>query len=576
MKDIIYSNEARERLLSGFNIIGTAVKTTLGPSGRNVLIKNDMEQRPFSTKDGVTVAGQVHSDDSFEQIAIESVQDIANNTDAGAGDGTTTATVIAEAIFTEGLNFPEHLNLLEIKKGMDETVALIVQELQKRAIPIQNNPEKLKEVALIASNYDKEISELVYDAFKVAGRQGIVNIKRSQSYDSHMTSIEGMTLPTGFRSKYYINAENETCILEHPWIYSTDKKISKLSPNLEYLLTKAAEDEAALLIICPEMDYHVSEMIIRNVVQGSLKACVARTPGFGNEGADLLSDLGTILGKEPFIENVSIQFEDLPQKDLFNWLPRASEVVITENTLSVKEASGVSDTQLKQIAKQKIERADLLRAKITKTMTQYEKSVLQARISRLSDGIAFINIGSKSNTEFLEKQARLQDALYAIKSANEEGIIPGGGTALLSISKHLVLDSKSQNESMKYGSDVVMRAIRKPFFQIIENVTGEPMKRSPKGFFEILTASLIFFTGVNAWDYDNILSAEEINDCEDIFNVGFNAKTKMIEGDMIKAGIIDPVKVTRVALESAASISGMLLTTECVILNMKPVETVKY
>jgi chaperonin GroEL len=537
MKEIIYSNDARMKLRSGVNKIAKAVKVTLGPSGRNVLISNSQETRPFSTKDGVTVAGQIWSDDPIEQVAIESLQDIANNTDESVGDGTTTATVIAEAIIEAGLNTPKHINLLDMKRGIDQAVKFIVELLKKNATDIQEDDKMLKQVALISSNYDEEIADIVFRAFKTAGKQGVVNIKRSRDFVTHLTTIEGMTLPTGYRSKYYVNDHaNDTCVMEQPYVFMTNQKIGKFAEtNFGHLVQQVSEFDGSLLIICPDMDQAVSDMLIRNVTNGALKACVVRAPGFGNEQTELLRDLGVVLGKEPFLENEGIQFEDIAKDDIFKYIPQSEGANVGEQITSIKGAYGLDEKQDKIVHEMMEARAEALRVELSNTTTAYEKSQLQRRISRITDGIAYINIGAKSDTEFLEKQARIQDSLYAIKSAYEEGIIPGGGSALLSASL-LEFGSKSSDEAAEYGTSILSQAIRQPFLQIIENVGVE-------------------------------LTNKELNVCEKNFVSGFDAKTGKVSNDMIKSGIIDPVKVTRIALESATSIAGMLLTTECVVVN---------
>ena len=536
MKETQYSLDARKKLLAGAQIIAKAVKVTLGPSGRNVLIRNAQENRPFSTKDGVTVAGQIASKDPIEMIAIESLQDIANNTDDKAGDGTTTATVIAEAILNMGIEFPEELNALDIKRGIDETVQTIVGKLAELSRPIENNLDMLRKVALVSSNYDDEAADIVTKAFKVAGRQGIVNIKRSYDGTTHMTAIEGMALPMGYRSKYYVNNhENDTCILEEPYVFMTNKKINKMNDNLEYLLNQCAENSKALLIITPGIDPMISDMLIQNVQRAGFKCCVANSPGFGNDQEELLKDLGAVLGKSPFLENDALQFEDLPKEEILSSLPQSKEVTIGEQMSSIKGAFGLDEEEEIRVEKEMDDRANNLREKLKSVTQSYEKSVLQTRISRLSDGIAYINIGANSDSEYIEKQGRVQDALYSVKSANEEGIIPGGGAALLSLSK-MEFGFKSKNPSKEYGSQILMKAIQQPFFQIIENV------------------------GIK-------VSPDVIDIITDNFNHGINAKTEKYSEDLIEEGVIDPVKVTRVALEAAASIAGMILTTECVIVD---------
>jgi chaperonin GroEL len=537
MKQVLYGEDARRALLSGVSDIAKAVKVTLGPSGRNVMIRNTSESRPFSTKDGVTVAAQIASDDPITMAAIESIQDIANQSDEKAGDGTTTATVIGEAIVMEGMDIPKDLNLLDIKRGIDQTVSLVVEELKKCAIDIQEDDAMLKQVALISSNYDEEIADIVFRAFKVSGNQGIVNIKRSKTHDSYLTTIKGMTLPMGYRSRYYVtSAENDTCVMEEPYVFMTNKKISKLTPNIDALLHQVAEKDIPLLIIAPDIDPVISDMLIRNKMDGAIKVCVCRPAGFGNEQTEILKDLGVVLGKAPFIENEGLDFEDIAAEDILDYIPRSESITVGEQMTSISGALASTEEEEEKIVFAMNARADKLRDELSEVKTQYEKAQLQMRISRLSDGIAYVHIGATSDTDYIEKQGRIQDALYAIKSANEEGIVPGGGAALFYLGRNLEISSRIGNESTYYGGNIVLRAIQKPFLQIIENV------------------------GVK-------LSKKQLHDCGNSLMAGYNAKTERVVKDMIKEGVVDPVKVTRVALESAASIAGMLLTTECLIVD---------
>jgi len=532
MKHIKYKDDARKQLLAGVKIIAKAVKVTLGPSGRNVLIRSKGERRPYSTKDGVTVAGQVWSSDPMEMSAIESIQDVANSADASAGDGTTTATILAEAILEEGLNFDNNLNLIDIKRGIDEAVKVVVEALRENAIDCMSDQKLLYQTALVSSNYDEEVAQIVLDAFNVAGKQGVVNIKRSRTFDTYLTTIKGMTLPMGYKSIYYINNhENDNAEYEKPYVFMTNLKIDSVSQNFAYLLDQINREQGSLIIICKDMDASVSDMLINNKTNANFKVVVCKAPSHGDEQSEILIDLGTCLGKQPFLENGDIVFDALAQEDIMDSIPQSEAVSIGRNSSAIKGALVLT----KEIEAKMHARADFLRESLEKHKTAYEKSQTQVRISRLTDGIAYINIGAVSDTEFIEKQHRIQDSLYAIKSASEEGVIPGGGTALLSISK-MDLRSKSSNESMQYGIDIVMKAIQKPFFQIIENV------------------------GIT-------IPEEAILVCKSSFNAGFNAKTQECVSDLVQEGILDPVKVTRVALENAASISGMLLTTECAIID---------
>lgn len=543
MNHILYSNDARKRLLSGINIIAKAVKVTLGPSGRNVLIRNASERTPFSTKDGVTVAAHVSSKDPIEMMAIESMQEIAKNSDNSAGDGTTTATVIGEAILEEGMNFPEHLNLLDIKKGIDIATEGVVKLLLEKAISVSEDYEKLKQVALISSNYDEVIADIVLESFKAAGKQGVVNIKRSETGVTYKTQVEGMTLPLGYKSVVYINDRNNaTCVYKNPYIYITNKKIIDVTPNFNFLLNTAAEKQTPIVIICKDMDPLIHDMILREHSSGHFQACVCKAPLFGREQEEILIDLGISLGSQAFIEDKGIDFDSISEEDLFSFIPQAKEVVIGDQISSFKP-SEMEEEEKKKVEKDRLAHADHLRTLIANTKTSYEKSFLQARISRLTDGIVYINIGAYSDTEATEKQARIQDALYAIKAAADEGVIPGGGTALYTLSNGSLYEF-NKNESICYGQNILLQAIRKPFQQILENV------------------------GV-------ILKEDEYLECVEIFNSGYDAKTGSVV-DMIDAGVIDPVKVTRVALQNAASVAGMVFTTECLIVDDEVYKTSNY
>ena len=533
MSQILYGNDAREKLLSGINKIAKAVKVTLGPSGRNVLIRHDGE-KPYSTKDGVTVAAFVSSKDPVEMVAIESMQEIAKNADISAGDGTTTATIIGQAILEAGIGFDNDLNLLDIKRGIDIAVEGVVKLLRERALDVSEDYEKLRQVALVSCNYDENIADIVLESFKTAGRQGVVNIRKSDTYETYTTCIEGMTLPMGYKSRVYVNDySNDTCRYENPWVFITNKKIDDVTENFNHLLMTAAEAGDAVVVICKDIDPLVHEMLLREHRNRAIKVCVVKAPLFGKEQESLLVDLATSLGKEAFIEDKGIPFDEIASEDLMDAIPRSREVVIGDQMSSFKPAAHVSDEELEEIKDRKLAHADHLRTLIPNIKTEYEKSFLQARISRLTDGIVHINIGAYSVTEYQEKQARIQDALYAIKAAASEGVIPGGGTALFTLSDHS-LYKFDDNASVAFGQKLVLEAITKPFYQILENVGTE------------------------------LLNNEEV-DCLEFFNIGYNAKTGNVE-NLIEAGILDPVKVTRVALQNAASVAGMVLTTECLII----------
>lgn len=556
-KNIQYSGDARELLLSGVSKIAKAVKITLGPSGKNVLIRNSNSREPFATKDGVTVASEIYSENPVEQIAIEAIQQVANNTDSGSGDGTTTATILAEAIFALGTELvTEETNIIDLKRGIDLAVSLVVKELKEMAVEYKTE-ERLMQVAMISSNNDEEISKVVVDAFKVAGNQGVVNIKRSKGHDTYLTTIDGMNLDTGYRSRYYVNNhEHDIVEFDKPYVLMLDKKINDISDNLNQLLSYVSAHQIPLLIVCPDIDSSVSDMFIENKVKNVLKICVCKTPGFGDEQLNELHDMATMLGKVPFIENGGLNFDSIKLKvdpktgvalnieELLAHIPRSEEVIVTKNRLSIKGPFGITDEEYDKVSKAKEARANSLREELEKEITQYEKSKLQTRISRLTDGIAYINIGAVSEIEYIEKQHRIQDALYGIKSASEEGIIPGGGTALMYISNKLKDVKLDSSESVQLGMTVILNAIQVPFYQILSNV-------------------------------GHVLSNDEINYIVNNFNTGIDARTRKASKNLIESGIIDPKKVTRTALENAASVAGTLLTTDCTIVDLTVYEKPK-
>lgn len=556
-KNIQYSGDARELLLSGVSKIAKAVKITLGPSGKNVLIRNSNSREPFATKDGVTVASEIYSENPVEQIAIEAIQQVANNTDSGSGDGTTTATILAEAIFALGTELvTEETNIIDLKRGIDLAVSLVVKELKEMAVEYKTE-ERLMQVAMISSNNDEEISKVVVDAFKVAGNQGVVNIKRSKGHDTYLTTIDGMNLDTGYRSRYYVNNhEHDIVEFDKPYVLMLDKKINDISDNLNQLLSYVSAHQIPLLIVCPDIDSSVSDMFIENKVKNVLKICVCKTPGFGDEQLNELHDMATMLGKVPFIENGGLNFDSIKLKvdpktgvalnieELLAHIPRSEEVIVTKNRLSIKGPFGITDEEYDKVSKAKEARANSLREELEKEITQYEKSKLQTRISRLTDGIAYINIGAVSEIEYIEKQHRIQDALYGIKSASEEGIIPGGGTALMYISNKLKNVKLDSSESVQLGMTVILNAIQVPFYQILSNV-------------------------------GHVLSNDEINYIVNNFNTGIDARTRKASKNLIESGIIDPKKVTRTALENAASVAGTLLTTDCTIVDLTVYEKPK-
>jgi chaperonin GroEL len=530
---IKYTSEARNELLAGVEAIAKAVRVTLGPSGRNVLIRNAGSTRPFATKDGVTVAAQIKSDVFIEQQAIEAFQEIANESDNNAGDGTTTATLLGEAIFKGGIDLSTKVNLIDVKRGIDKATKHIVKRLIELSVPCKDNNDQLREVAMISSNHDKEIADVVLDAFNVSGDQGVVNIKRSRTNDTYLTTVEGMHLGAGFMNPVFVNDyANDLVDFENPYVYSTNERITTATPNFSKIIETSRAEKHPILIICKDIDVNLAGLLASNISKG-LQICIVKAPGHGVQMDDELRDLGIVLGKPPFLENEGVQFNDVPEDEIMDYIPQSESIMVSKHTTSVKGPKGLSDDHYFEIEEKKLARIDFLRKELEKQITSYEKQQLQSRISRLSNGIAYIHIGAVTDIEFEEKQHRIQDALYGIKSASEEGIVPGGGTALLYISQEEMLTG---NPDTRMGSKIVFKAIREPFIQILKNV------------------------GI-------VLDDNQLDSYVKNWNYGIDARTGKPCKDMIKAGIIDPVKVTRVALENAASIAGMLLTTDCVIVD---------
>lgn len=536
MKLINFDKESRQHLSEGVKLLSKAVKTTLGPSGRTVLIKSSFEGDAFSTKDGVTVAANVESSNPFEMIAIDAMREVAKNADNLAGDGTTTATILAEAIFLEALQYADSSNLIMIKKGIEEAARIIVDEIKNNKTDCTGNSEILREVAMISSNYDEVISDVVLRAFEVSGDQGVVNIQRSRTSETFLKQIDGMVLPGGFMSTTYINnKEAAACEFVEPFVLITNRKID--GSNDDYLgriIEILGEHHLPLVIICNEIQDDIFEHINLGVQKKAIQVCICKGPEFGNEQAETMKDLSVVLGIDGFMEDEGVNTNDLVIEtldDVIKYIPRADSMFITQKSITLKKEP--NDEEHKTTIKN---RADRLREEVKTLNTSYEKARIQTRISRLTNGVAYINIGAMSDIEFTEKQHRIQDSLYAVKYANEEGIIPGGGSLLFKLS-FMPFSSKSLNPDVHLGAEILLKALREPLLQIARNVGHE-------------------FTD------------KEINMIHDIKDFGYNAVSNQVE-NMMDAKIYDPVKVVRSSIENAVSIAAMLLTTECVIVNEK-------
>ena len=517
-KQIKFDTSAREKLLNGVNQLADAVKSTLGPAGKNVMIDKGAGA-PLVTKDGVTVAKSIDLEDPFENLGAQMCKEVASKTNDIAGDGTTTATVLAQAIAREGLkNVAAGANPMELKLGIDKAVKDITNNLDQLAQKVEGK-KSIAQIATISANNDKEIGELIADAMDKVGEDGVITIEDSKTAETTLDAVVGMEFDRGYLSPYFVtNSENMSCVLEEPLILMYDKKISAMAdimPHMEY----AAQNGKPLLIIAEDIDGEALSALIINKMRGAIKVCAVKAPGYGESRNENLSDIAVLTGGTLIEEVTGIKLADA---DPSITLGSAKSVKITANTTTIVEGAGNKDAIT--------ERINSLKSSITPETGTYEKAKLQSRIAKLSGGVAVIHVGAATEVEMKEKKDRVDDALHATRAAVEEGIVAGGGVALLRASKGLTLDSTTDE---KTGYNIVMRAVEEPLRQIVTNAG--------------LEASVV---------------VNKVKEMEG--NKGFNAKIGEYQ-DLVANGVIDPVKVTKTALKNAASIASLILTTECVI-----------
>ena len=517
-KQIKFDTSAREKLLNGVNQLADAVKSTLGPAGKNVMIDKGAGA-PLVTKDGVTVAKSIDLEDPFENLGAQMCKEVASKTNDIAGDGTTTATVLAQAIAREGLkNVAAGANPMELKLGIDKAVKDITNNLDQLAQKVEGK-KSIAQIATISANNDKEIGELIADAMDKVGEDGVITIEDSKTAETTLDAVVGMEFDRGYLSPYFVtNSENMSCVLEEPLILMYDKKISAMAdimPHMEY----AAQNGKPLLIIAEDIDGEALSALIINKMRGAIKVCAVKAPGYGESRNENLSDIAVLTGGTLIEEVTGIKLADA---DPSITLGSAKSVKITANTTTIVEGAGNKDAITERITS--------LKSSITPETGTYEKAKLQSRIAKLSGGVAVIHVGAATEVEMKEKKDRVDDALHATRAAVEEGIVAGGGVALLRASKGLTLDSTTDE---KTGYNIVMRAVEEPLRQIVTNAG--------------LEASVV---------------VNKVKELEG--NKGFNAKIGEYQ-DLVANGVIDPVKVTKTALKNAASIASLILTTECVI-----------
>jgi len=519
-KQLLYSEEARRKILSGVEQLSAAVKVTLGPKGRNVVIDKKFGS-PTITKDGVTVAKEIDLEDPFENMGAQMVKEVAEKTSDTAGDGTTTATVLAEAIYREGLkNVTAGANPMSLKRGIEKAVQKVVEELGKLSTPIKDKKE-VAQVASIAANSDTTIGELIADAMDKVGKDGVITVEEAKSTATTLDVVEGMQFDQGYLSPYFVtDAERMETILEDPYILIYEKKITSLKDILP-LLEKIAHASKSLLIIAEEVEGEALATLVVNKIRGAFIACAVKAPGYGDRRKAMLEDIAVLTGGKAITEDLGIKLESLEMEDL----GRAKRVKIDKENTTIVEGAGKTSAINARIAQ--------IKKQIDDTDSDYDKEKLQERLAKLSGGVAVINVGAATETEMKEKKARVEDALHATRAATQEGIVPGGGVALI---RAIPLLEKIKLEGdEKIGANIIKRAIEEPIRQLVENAG--------------LEGSVIV----------QRIKQEKTNTGYDVNQDAFV--------DMLEAGVIDPTKVTRTALQNAASIAALLLTTETLIVD---------
>lgn len=523
-KNIIFNTEAREQLRQGVNALADAVKVTLGPKGRNVIIDKKFGA-PHITKDGVSVAKEVELEDPIQNMGAQLVKEVASKTNDQAGDGTTTATVLAQSIVNTGIkNVTAGANPMDLKRGIDKAVAAVVADLKARSREIGEGKEKVEQVASISANNDKFIGQMIAEAMNKVKKEGVITIEEAKGLDTTVKVVEGMQFDRGYLSPYFVtNTEKMEATYENPFILIYDKKISNLKEFLP-ILEKAVQTGRGLLIISEDIEGEALATLVVNRLRGSLKIVAVKAPGFGDRRKEMLEDIAVLTGGVVISEEKGYKLEDT---DL-SMLGTAQKITVDKDNTTIVSGAG---------EKAAIEaRVNQIRAQIEKTTSDYDREKLQERLAKLAGGVAVIYVGAASEVEMKEKKDRFDDALHATRAALEEGIIPGGGVAFIRAIS--ALDNlKGENEDEQTGIQIVRRALEEPLRQIVENAGME--------------GSVV------------VNKVKELKGDE-----GFNARTEIFE-DLHKAGVIDPTKVARVAIENAASIASMILTTECVLSEIK-------
>ena len=522
-KELLFNTDARAKLKKGVDHLAEAVKVTLGPKGRNVVIDKKFGS-PTVTKDGVTVAKEVELSDAVENMGAQMVKEVATKTSDLAGDGTTTATVLAQAIFREGLkNVTAGANPMELKRGIERAVEAVVEQLKSLSVPSAGKKE-IAQVGTISANNDKEIGNLIAEAMEKVGKDGVITVEEAKGLETTLETVDGMQFDRGYLSPYFVtDPEKMEAVLDDPYILIHDKKISAMKELLP-VLEKVAQSGRPLLIIGEDVEGEALATLVVNKLRGTLKVAAVKAPGFGDRRKEMLRDIAVLTGGQVISEELGFKLENATLNDL----GRAKRVVVDKDNTTIVDGKGKeNDIQ---------GRINEIKAAVDKSTSDYDREKLQERLAKLSGGVAVINVGAATETEMKEKKARVEDALHATRAAVEEGIVPGGGVAL--IRAQAGLEKIKGTDDERVGVEIVRRSLEEPIRMIAQNAGAE--------------GSIV------------VARVKESKDK----NFGYNAATDAYE-DLVKAGVIDPTKVTRTALQNAASIAGLLLTTEAVVVEKK-------
>ncbi len=518
-KEVRFSDEARQRMLAGVNTLANAVKVTLGPKGRNVVLEKSFGA-PTITKDGVSVAKEIELSDKFENMGAQMVKEVSSQTSDVAGDGTTTATVLAQAMVREGLKaVAAGMNPMDLKRGIDQAVEAAVEQLKGMSKPCEDS-KAIAQVGAISANSDSAIGDIIAEAMEKVGKEGVITVEEGNSLENELEVVEGMQFDRGYLSPYFINnQQNMSVELEDPFILLHDKKISNIRDLLP-VLEAVAKAGRPLLIVAEDVEGEALATLVVNNMRGIVKVAAVKAPGFGDRRKAMLQDIAILTGGTVISEEVGLSLE----KATLNELGNAKKVVVSKEETTIIDGAGVPD-DIKA-------RCEQIRAQMEETTSDYDREKLQERLAKLAGGVAVIKVGAATEVEMKEKKARVEDALHATRAAVEEGIVPGGGVALVRAQK-AISDLKGDNEDQNVGITLARRAMEEPLRQIVANAGGEP--------------SVVL---------NEVASNEG--------NYGYNAATGEY-GDMVEMGILDPTKVTRSALQNAASVAGLMITTECMV-----------